>query len=413
MKCRIVLVVAVVALWLSGWTSLAGAQGVVHICNGVEATIVGTAGPDDLVGTPGPDVIAGLQGHDTIRGLGGDDIICGGRGADFIYGGDGFDIIFGAQGNDVIHAANGDSESERADVRGARIFGGAGNDWIVGSSRWDRIQGGPGQDLLYGNEGRDWIRGGPGEDLVNGGRGIDDLHGGNGWDKIKVYGSDVVRGGSGLDRCDVIGGAPESVISCGLNEREPAPRGSNDGLVASVDSCTADGTVAGTVDNNTASLIGVYITVDLFDGSGVKLGEAVTSVEHVVPSETVYWDALATFDTFSVASCVPRTSSFPGSAERPGEGIDASISFCGVAADGTPVVTSSITNYSREGIGELIVVYGYDGAGVRLTVPVVEWGAAIGIGRTGEITLMGDEKPSGGLSRCELWFDSGPSFDMH
>jgi poly(3-hydroxybutyrate) depolymerase len=46
-------------------------------CQGIGATIEGSAGPDQLAGTGGADVIVGLGGDDTISALGGDDIVCG------------------------------------------------------------------------------------------------------------------------------------------------------------------------------------------------------------------------------------------------------------------------------------------------------------------------------------------------
>ncbi len=202
--------------------SPAMAQQSVRICDGREATIVGTSGNDTLIGTAGPDVIAGLQGNDVIRGLGGDDVICGGLGNDIIRGGAGFDIIFGAQGSDVIYAADGASSATRQDVRGARMFGGAGDDTIHGSNRWDRMQGGSGNDVLFGYEGRDWMRAGADNDRVNGGPGIDDLHGGNGRDTIELTANDVVRGGAGLDQCNFVA-LPASIRSCGDNVRERPP----------------------------------------------------------------------------------------------------------------------------------------------------------------------------------------------
>lgn len=189
------------------------------ICDGREATIVGTFGDDVLTGTSGDDVISGLQGNDVLRGLGGEDIICGGIGDDVIYGGAGFDILFGAQGNDRMYSADGTSTSTRADTRGARMFGGAGDDTMYGSDRWDRMQGGVGADALYGFAGRDWMRGGGNNDVVDGGSNIDDLHGGNGNDWIVVDNSDTVRGGAGLnDRCTLAANAtPALLVSCELS----------------------------------------------------------------------------------------------------------------------------------------------------------------------------------------------------
>ena len=191
-------------------------------CDGLQATIVGTPGDDVLNGTPGPDVIVGLQGDDTIHGMGGDDTVCAGQGDDMIVGGAGFDVIFAAQGNDLIYAASGESTADRVDTRGARMFGGDGNDTIHGSNRWDRMQGGPGVDNLFGYEGRDWMRAGSGNDSVDGGAGIDDLHGGNGADVIELTPGDSVRGGAGLDQCNLGAGDPDLFRSCGRNEKETA-----------------------------------------------------------------------------------------------------------------------------------------------------------------------------------------------
>ena len=211
----------VVSLLGSVMASSAAAQ-TTWTCFGQAATIVGTPGDDVLSGTSGVDVFAAREGNDVIRGLGGEDIICAGKGDDTIYGGAGFDIIFGAQGDDLIFSANGSSEGFRADNRGARMFGGAGNDTIHGSDRWDRMQGGLGIDTMHGYEGRDWIRAGAGADQVDGGAGIDDLHGGNGNDTIALTGGDTVRGGAGLDLCTIASGAAD-VISCGVNIREAPP----------------------------------------------------------------------------------------------------------------------------------------------------------------------------------------------
>lgn len=71
-------------------------------CNGLTATLVGTAADDELAGTPGDDVIVGLAGDDRIAGGGGDDTICGGDGDDDLLGEAGSDRLFGEAGDDVL-----------------------------------------------------------------------------------------------------------------------------------------------------------------------------------------------------------------------------------------------------------------------------------------------------------------------
>ncbi len=144
-------------------------------CDGLEVTILGTSGPDELIGTSGPDVIHGLGGDDVIRGLEGADTICGGAGADDIQGGNHADRIFGNHGSDVIYGRGGH----------------------------DTIFGGPGHDTIYG---------GTGDDYLAGKKGLDNLHGGNGADTLignedddTLIGAakvDEAYGGVGVDRCD-------------------------------------------------------------------------------------------------------------------------------------------------------------------------------------------------------------------
>ena len=190
------------------------------MCGGEIATIVGTPGDETIIGTPGDDVIAALQGDDIVKGAGGNDIICGGIGDDQLFGGDGFNIIFGAQGDDLLISAK---TKTGPDTAGSRIFGGAGNDEVHGSTGWDRMQGGPGNDTLNGYASRDWLRGGPGNDIVDGGAWIDDMNGGLGRDQVFVEGADFARGGAGLqDTCIMVGGFNDATTA-GCSEVFPTP----------------------------------------------------------------------------------------------------------------------------------------------------------------------------------------------
>jgi DNA-binding beta-propeller fold protein YncE len=99
-------------------------------CNGLKATIVGTAGPDSLRGTAKRDVIAAGAGNDRVQSLGGKDVVCGEGGRDRLGGGADADTLLGGPGKDVLKGA-----------------GGA-----------DRLLGGPGADQLLGGPGRDSAR---------------------------------------------------------------------------------------------------------------------------------------------------------------------------------------------------------------------------------------------------------------
>lgn len=105
------------------------------LCNGLQATCVGTEGDDLILGSEGPDVIAALGGDDVIHGDRGDDTICAGPGNDSILGAMGKDTILGEEGDDFLFGAPDD----------------------------DDLRGGPGYDVLWGGPGFDRLSGGEGD----------------------------------------------------------------------------------------------------------------------------------------------------------------------------------------------------------------------------------------------------------
>ncbi len=154
-----------------------------HSCRGIESTLIGTDGDDDLRGTDGPDVINVGAGNDVVRGAGGDDIICGGSGDDRIFAGSGNDYVFGDSGVD-------------------KVRGGFGRDSLFGGPDMDFLLGGADDDTLDGDEGPDRLRAGSGDDLVLGRKGRDVLWGGLGDDRlIGGPNQDILKGGSGTDDC--------------------------------------------------------------------------------------------------------------------------------------------------------------------------------------------------------------------
>lgn len=96
-------------------------------CNGMEATIVGTSGADDIDGTDGDDVIVAKGGDDDIDAGAGDDVVCGGAGADDIDGQEGDDYLSGGGGDDNLAGAVGDDDH----------YGGAGYDVANGATGAD------------------------------------------------------------------------------------------------------------------------------------------------------------------------------------------------------------------------------------------------------------------------------------
>jgi hypothetical protein len=134
-------------------------------CNGLAATITGTAGDDVLIGTDGVDVIVGFDGNDEIYGKKGNDILCGGPGRDRIYGGGGRDQIWGGINSDVLRGGPG---SDRiAGLKGNdKLFGHGGHDYLAGADGSDTLFGGDGDDTLFAGPGIDSCSGGPGDDTL-------------------------------------------------------------------------------------------------------------------------------------------------------------------------------------------------------------------------------------------------------
>lgn len=153
------------------------------MCNGIEATIVGTDGPDTIVGTDGIDVIVGLAGADTIYGREGNDIICGGPGPDFILAGKGHDQVWGNGGNDRI----------KGDLGHDVLSGGNGQDVLVSQAGFDELYGDAGRDRLLGGRGTDLLRGGVDEDKLFGNNGTDLLYGDEGVDYCEPDANDELQ----------------------------------------------------------------------------------------------------------------------------------------------------------------------------------------------------------------------------
>lgn len=261
--------------------------------------LIGGAGNDSLTGTTtndanDPDVdyanlIIGNGGNDTLNGLDANDTLDGGLGDDVFNGGAGRDVAdyfsrterlnLSIDNNDNDGAA-GEADDIRSDIE--TIYGGSGNDRIIGSNRAnqlrgnagnDTIDGGPGKDLLIGNGGADTvsyasrsnpvivtldderndgedgeldlvreierITGGSANDRLTGDNNANIIKGGDGNDTLtgnagndRLYGddgNDRLTGGAGLDR--FFGGAG--------NDRLFAQDNRNDILDGGEDSDTA------------------------------------------------------------------------------------------------------------------------------------------------------------------------------
>lgn len=175
-----------------------------YMCFGRSATILGTAGDDNINGTSGPDVIVTFGGDDVVHAKGGRDRVCTGPGADFVDAGNARDRVDGGWGNDELIGDDGNDT----------LWGRAGRDRIYGNADDDTLYGGDGKDTLAGGSGSDDVRGMDGADKLVGWSGADKLTGGRGTDTVSGGGgNDTLAGGGGTDACNG-GSGTDTATTC-------------------------------------------------------------------------------------------------------------------------------------------------------------------------------------------------------
>jgi hypothetical protein len=142
------------------------------------ATIQGSGGGDSLVGGGGSNVLMGEGGNDTLVGGGGTSLLIPGQrgdftsqaaGSDSLVGGSGYAIADFTQRTDSMFLSNdgkadsGDSgEGEKTTIATnvSAIWGGAGDDTIVGTTSGIFVNGGSGSDSITAEKASDLVVGG-------------------------------------------------------------------------------------------------------------------------------------------------------------------------------------------------------------------------------------------------------------
>ena len=129
------------------------------------------------------------MGNDSLYGGNGDDFLNGGNDAT-LDGSDGADTLSGGNGNDSVvysqrqddltidisnssksnDGASGEGDKVMADIE--NVFGGDGDDLIIGNSAANLISGGGGNDTIEAGDGNDKLIGGPGNDTLMGQGGV-------------------------------------------------------------------------------------------------------------------------------------------------------------------------------------------------------------------------------------------------
>lgn len=160
-------------------------------------------------GSESADSLYGGTGNDRILGYGGSDRLRGGNDNDTLDGGIGHDRLEGGAGND-------------------RLLGVAGNDTLYGGAGKDGMDGGSGNDRLYGDSGNDTLKGDTGNDALEGGVGADRLLGGSGGDTFvfRLVGHSTVAS-SGRDRIDDFSRSSGDEISLSAIDAKTTVSGNN------------------------------------------------------------------------------------------------------------------------------------------------------------------------------------------
>lgn len=149
--------------------------------------------PEQLSGTADDDLLIGGSSNDVMTAFGGNDTIDSDGGNDTVYGGAGSDFVSTGAGNDLYHGYLDGSESAPFATDVDEVFGGAGNDTLIGDGGVSRLFGESGNDYLSGRDfltdqgaTADWLAGGLGLDTLQGDAG-DTLTGGSGADTFEVF----------------------------------------------------------------------------------------------------------------------------------------------------------------------------------------------------------------------------------
>src|SRR5262245_31367451 len=192
--------------------------------------------------------------------------------------------VSGLDGNDTItlDEANGA-------LPAAQLFGGNGNDTLIGGSGADMLFGQAGNDTLLGKGGNDFLFGGADDDPLTGGDGDDQVFGESGNDRM-IWNpgddTDLNEGGDGIDTVEVNGGNGSEVFTATPNgtrvrfdRLDPAPFtidiGTSENLVVNMNG--GDDTFTGS--NGLATLINLTVdggagndTITGGDGDDLLLG---------------------------------------------------------------------------------------------------------------------------------------------
>ncbi|MDY4808089.1 MAG: VWA domain-containing protein [Desulfovibrio sp.] len=200
--------------------------------------LTGRGGGDDIItGSSASDIIYGQEGNDTIYGGSGHDTLYGGTGNDLLVGDNKPESLTADTVEEISGLSKGELDAFIESVEGTdadgndRLFGGSGDDVLLGMGGDDYLDGGEGSDAIFGGAGNDIIVYDQQDYLVSGGSGIDfmvsddtsltleGLLSNTGSDKPLVSGIEVLlKGEDALSLTSIKDLADRYGITLGVNE---------------------------------------------------------------------------------------------------------------------------------------------------------------------------------------------------
>ncbi len=267
-------------------------------------------GIEGVLGSDGNDVLRGSARDETLAGANGNDVLDGGAGNDWVSYAD----VSGAVTVDLAAGVSNGAGGNDSLTRFEGIFGGNGDDSLLGNSLANTLAGGVGNDTLVGGAQNDWasyadaftgvtvnlgagssegadsfdivtgieaVLGGNSADSLIGSNGANTLHGAGGNDTLDGdAGDDMLIGGAGTDMASYASATSAVTIDLGDTSSIGAP--GNDTLFGienilggnfddSLVGDTADNILNGGLGNDTLSARAGNDT--LFGGDGEDVGD--------------------------------------------------------------------------------------------------------------------------------------------
>lgn len=139
----------------------------------------GEAGADQIFGGVADESLSGGADNDLLEGGTGDDSISGSTGTDWVYYSTRATTVMVSLNNVAGDGEVAIGENDNVSSTVENIYGGSGNDHLVGSTSANYLYGANGSDHLYGGAGTDTLNGAGGaRDVMFGEAGADTIDGG-------------------------------------------------------------------------------------------------------------------------------------------------------------------------------------------------------------------------------------------